>query len=714
MNSTHIYRAYLVGSPDVELSVEGGSITLDATRTPHIAADLQIASPGEATLVALDPRETPRVRVEVEAQWPTATQNRFFDLGLRDRSAEHNGSLTLRLASDEALLEDYAPLADDDTTFGLASSLRDVVDYVLDETIPGARLTPYPPQWGLAHTGFSGGTGVYTEEYDATDGPPGIATYQRKRWVTLPTSVDGQGYMFTGEGWKRPAVAGETLTFSYWWRTSWATGATDFNNIWIWAYDAAGNIIESTGGSRLADPAPNVWRQDSRTYTTPAGTVQLQVMHAIYFGSGVYRPPVNGTFDAAGLEVSGGTLHIDADVTPYWPVTSLHTNPEVVNTYGFGAGEGASSLTRVTFGALGACQWTTAAGISNLVFTPAIETFKASPGKWYVATINVNSAVARQARVGVQWYANDGTAPMGTVWGEFVTTVPGSWTTVVVIARAPAGASSLVPFVSTEGNAAGQAHYARLPMVYEGNRAVPPFTGNTPDDANYEYAWAESEHGSPSVREPVNDSPDPGALVWRAGVSAIDFLHSLVQASGFRLVCDEKRRWTLRDENHVAPGQVAIRHAINMINGSDQISRDSGLWFDARVTRYKWTDADGVRQEQVDSFALNDPYTRLTTLDVDAPYPGPGRSEYAVRRAQGRGREVTVTAVSDWRAQAEQGCTFVLDEAPTQIGISDRVEFSLDNDEMTVTARTADIPDGAIDLLTGTIDALTGTIDSLS
>jgi hypothetical protein len=84
-----------------------------------------------------------------------------------------------------------------------------------------------------------------------------------------------------------------------------------------------------------------------------------------------------------------------------------------------------------------------------------------------------------------------------------------------------------------------------------------------------------------------------------------------------------------------------------------------------------------------------------------------------VRRAQGRGRELSVRAVSDWRAVPEQLCTFEMEGSPAQVGAVSRVDFDLSTDEMTLASRTIEVPDGAIDLLTGTIDALAGTIDGL-
>lgn len=238
------------------------------------------------------------------------------------------------------------------------------------------------------------------------------------------------------------------------------------------------------------------------------------------------------------------------------------------------------------------------------------------------------------------------------------------------------------------------------------------FDGNTADTSEYGYVWDGTPIYSQSRRIALIDRA-PELLVWKAGNDALSFVMPIVQSAGLRLVCDEQRRWTLRDETYLADGTMSIRHGVNLIGGTERISRDSGLWFDARVTRYRWTDMDGNAQEKVDAYAQSTPYTKLTELVIEAPYPGPGRSEYAVRRAQGRGREVTATRVADWTANAEQTVSIFLAETAPQTGISQSVEFDLNTDRMTVETRTIELPFGVIDLLTGTIDSLVGTIDDL-
>lgn len=384
-SSTHTYQAYLLADPDdIELAIQSGSIRLDAGSSPHVTASLDVAigswsytvveypdeegygygegpygglgyggyysmpawSTDVETLIALDPRENARIRIDVNAITASGVQTRSFDLGLRERSIDYlNSTITLNLASDEGLLEDYGPLADDTAPLALASSLRDIIDYVLGEAIPGAALE-----------------------------------------------------------------------------------------------------------------------------STPA---------------------------------------IDADLTP---------------------------------------------------------------------------------------------AP-----------------------------------------------------------------GGSEDDA----------------------------FTWQAGQSALDFLHPLVQVAGYRLVCDEARQWTLRSEDYYADGSTMIRHGVNMIEADETIDRESGIWFDAAVTRHTWTDSGGLEQIRTDSYALTTPYTRLALFERDTPYPGPGFSEYAVRRAQQRGREVTATSVSDWRVNAEQPVTIYLADAPIQTGLTQSVEFDLSTDRMTINTRTVDTPDAA-------------------
>ena len=239
------------------------------------------------------------------------------------------------------------------------------------------------------------------------------------------------------------------------------------------------------------------------------------------------------------------------------------------------------------------------------------------------------------------------------------------------------------------------------------------YDGATPATAGYAYAWTGPVNGSTSKRTAlISRSID--LMRWKPGVNAMEFIVPIVQAAGLRLVCDEQRRWTLRDETYQAPGALSLRTGVNLIDADDRISREENVWYDAAVVVYTWIGTDGRTLTAIDSHALTPTPSRVVKLERNTPYPGPGLAAYTVRRAQQRGRAVTVETRNDWTARAEELVQIVLDGAPTQIGTITAVTFDIATGQMSVTARTTDIPPGAIDLLTGTINALPGTINALA
>lgn len=174
------------------------------------------------------------------------------------------------------------------------------------------------------------------------------------------------------------------------------------------------------------------------------------------------------------------------------------------------------------------------------------------------------------------------------------------------------------------------------------------------------------------------------------------------------------RRWRLVDPSYLPAGHTQLAYGVHLVDADDEIDRNSDEWYDAALVRYRWRDDTGAEQIAYDWYA-EPSYTKVRTLDVASAYPGPGAARYIVRRAAGKGRQLTVGAVSQYTAQPSQPVTITLPATPIQIGVIASVEWSLDNDEMTVKTRgLTDTPTNAIDLLVGTIDALVGTIDSLT
>jgi hypothetical protein len=137
----------------VPLDLIDTTVTLDDGWSPYAKATLVCYAPSIEVLEALDPRKGLRVKVVLEQRWGDDSGNwnnfgyrapvtRTFDLSLRERAVDKQaGTMALTLASDEALLLDYALVATapDQTPLSLQASLRSVVNYVLAKV--GATLT---------------------------------------------------------------------------------------------------------------------------------------------------------------------------------------------------------------------------------------------------------------------------------------------------------------------------------------------------------------------------------------------------------------------------------------------------------------------------------------------------------------------------------------------------------------------------------------------
>lgn len=341
-------------------------------------------------------------------------------------------------------------------------------------------------------------------------------------------------------------------------------------------------------------------------------------------------------------------------------------------------------------------------------------TVRVTAGRRYLVAVSANPPAGKTITVDAILYDAAGNivgfTPPTTIVGN------GSWQRAVLDFYAIGNAARIRPRVNIGAMAYGSYFWITAWRVSEfsGDPAdTDYYDGDTTDTTEYDYSWADAAHASLAVRRTLVDAPTPDALIWKAGQSAMDFLHPLVQANGLRMVCDEARVWTLRAATYAAPGSTVVRAGVNMVEGAETISRDAGIWFDARAVIYAWTDPNGVQQRRVDAYALTDPHTRMTTLELSTAYAGPGRARYAVERAQGVGREVTVSAVSNWETTPEQPVSITLPDTPPLIGTVQSVQFDLSTDEMTVAARTVELGAHSIAALTGTINALTGTINNL-
>jgi hypothetical protein len=181
--SKHYATAILDG--DIELRVVEVEATLDRNWSPYAQATIVIGIPSDEVLALLDPRLGARITLTLHQDfgdvymlsaltqaWPNPTPlssisaaydgltlaeftdqyrnslnpsyalssaTRPLDLGIRELEIDHRSArVTIRLESDEALTQDYAPTGTAPLVLGY-TSVRDAVEYVLAQI--GATLT---------------------------------------------------------------------------------------------------------------------------------------------------------------------------------------------------------------------------------------------------------------------------------------------------------------------------------------------------------------------------------------------------------------------------------------------------------------------------------------------------------------------------------------------------------------------------------------------
>lgn len=458
-----------------------------------------------------------------------------------------------------------------------------------------------------------------------------------------------------------------------------------------------------------------------------AGTVQIRLasdeallaewsigQHAApYALAGSLRAVTNWVLGAFGAVLEPGAL--DADLTPHWELTNLILNPSLkLSPFGWLPGTGAAAGVRVAapagFGGY-ALRWSaTAAGDSNQVPSgsntpvPDARTFHSvTPGSWYVFSFQVLSSVARQVRASIQFWTQGGAYPVTTLSGADTASVPTGFTRVWCVVQCPPGCDKAVPFVQTRGNNVGDQHYVTQAMFHPatdfagilGVHEVQPYFDGETAPPNYNVSWGGDASMSPSTRRPYRVRR-PEALVLKLEQTGMDFLKPLLQMAGLRLVCDGDRKWHLRDMDYVGTGMTTHEYAVNITAATESLSRDAVEWYNTCVIKYIWRDRIGVEYTEIDAAtAVLDPFTPVKMHYVelrDTPYPGAGRAMAFVNKAITRGRTVTTTAVATWKERADQPLTVTLDGTPVQTGQIASVEWSFEDDTVTVTGRTSDTP----------------------
>lgn len=309
-----------------------------------------------------------------------------------------------------------------------------------------------------------------------------------------------------------------------------------------------------------------------------------------------------------------------------------------------------------------------------------------SPGEPRNFSIWARANTPHNAHVGIRWLNSAG---VQTGPDELAAPVPlttTGWKRISVAGIAPAGTVRCKPIVWGNATVGGSLMYVDDALLADTLELVDAFDGNTPDTEEYGHVWDGAAGVSQSRRHAlINRSPD--SLEWEPGRSALDFLSPILQAAGMRLYCDERRRWHLIDgATFTAPGTLTLTMPGNLHTADETTDRDAGEWYDAAVVRYRWRRADGTMAEAVDHYAAPG-HSRAARFELDAPYPGPGRAAYKVKRAAGVGRTYDVTALSNLDVAATQLLRLTLPGVPQLLGVVRSVEYDLEAGTMRIGSR---------------------------
>lgn len=744
--SAHVYSARVMPA-GVDLGQVSGQITLDASGIPHVSGDLTFSMPDSAALDLLDPRDGARIEVtcsranhweKVYSPWAETSRNLCVDpsfegandvwsfsgsaTGAHSSSWAAAGLRSMRVVAGSTnsaagdirtgSLTSFPPGIFAGGQFTISAYINTPASHVaLNETSASRQRRI------LVFIGTPGG-GVTQAFGPQAPNTPG--THRVSHTLTIPSNATG---VIIAIGCAGSTTDLDFVTYVDAVQVEAGASMTDYvdgsrepagelqRTRWLGPVNASQSVLEQrsiTGlepipaTTRVFDLGVREVRPDRST-----GTVQVEVASDEAILSTVapladnltprthetsLRAVCDYVLGKIGASLEPGTL--DADVTAFWRVTNLLPNPSFeVNLDGWLAGSGSTGLERsagaTPVAGAWAARWRPTSTASAWVDGPR---FSVTPGRPYTFSAYMIADVARQARLRPAFVDADGRTLWGLI-GAPVTLATTQWKQLSIVgAVAPVGAVACVFRLEFLTDAASRNVWADCCMAYEGDELVPYIDGALPAGPAYTYEWTGPPHASTSARVPVIERPVE-ALTWRAGVSGMDFLEVLLKQAGMRLVCDEQRRWWLRDAAYRADGEQTWRYGANIIAADERLSLTD--WYGAAVYEYVWSDPAGIEQRRIDSFELVPPPAPVLRMEVNAPYPGPGRAENLVRRAQGRGRTVTVTGIPTWTEHTDQPLSVLLDGTPIQTGIVGRVEYLLDDDTVTVASRTTDTPAAA-------------------
>lgn len=748
---THHVPPVTTLTPTLKLS--DGDLTLNSGRYPYAEASVSVPMPDADLLEQIEDGARVTINASAQGRWVSGAwvpdTGLMADLHLVKREASYDGKeLSLRLASDEAILDAWAPLTDNKTPRNYEADLRGLVNYVLGQ-IPGTlrNLEPNPKALSTGSAAPYGSRFAWVRSW-VGNGAENVLPFGTLARFTSPESgtVAGRGIdsygnqdlpspLTTGDFVAGPTVTpGDTITVSRWVRMNVATPGYLLG---VRFHNGAGSWVSGTSfGSWMGAGSGTAWVRVSWTGVVPAGATRFSVTTRIQSVA-----VTTSTFmDVTGLltertdrvrdwhedVLQPGTA--TADLTARWNATNSILNPNVANLTGF-TQAGNCTLSHGTTANAGV-EGTTGFAIATSAtagqaFVQAPQAVNTRKGDMWTFSVSMFRSTGMPAVNGIlRVYEMDSAGAVlrqiestPKVIPQGGTTVPYTWDrfSLTFVVENP-NTTKLAVYGSYIATAASQAVGMDGWMLTEGPLLLPFFSGST-TPAGYVTNWTGQTgpvaNNSVSERRPADGIERPVELfTWKAGDSAWKFLEPLTTAAGLRLFCDEQRRWWLIDPAAwTVPGRFSARPG-NTVEGTDTMDADDDeTGITGVVAVFKWTDEDGVSQEAQESAGGDG---KIKPLEFNRPF-SPGVALAHLGKVQGQNRTQDVTCGVDYTVRPGMEIQIDLPGTNAQLGTLTSSRFELTNGLMQLqSAGLRDTPPGAIDLLNGTIDGLTGTIDGLT
>lgn len=686
-----------------------GRASLDVSRVPYAQAEVTLpVTDADLPLIDnLDPRQSLRGTLTLTEQ--VAGTSRAFDLAVQSRRVSRDGrTMTVGLGGDETLLQQYYPLTEDRGPLAYQDSVRSVCNYVLRQVITWRRnLIPNPS--------FEAGTAGWSSSASLARVASSSAFVSGAYNLRITSVGAGNTDVNLETGGAIPATAGLSYTFSLYNITS-RSGRTiqvalqffDAAGVRIGGISYPGSAVSMTAGARpfstatapegTASVRPFVRvggvASAGETFYVDAALLEESSTLGIYFDGNSYdwawtaewEGPPNASPSRMVPRLMN-TIGADANATAYWTVTNLLTEPSHEGALGWVAGTNATPLGGAPPARSGnyAARW-----FSNAAGQTWMDTagpIRVTPGRKYTVSTYMRSTSSIPGWFMVR-FKNDAGVWLQQTFSPQKMLTP-DYQRFVYTVTPPPGATQAMLHIGAVATAAGQGVWNDDVMFYEGEEEIPFFDGNTPNDANYTYSWSGTPQNSTSTRTPVIERPLE-MFYWRPSTSAWDFLMALVGSFGYRLFCDEQRRWFLVDPNtYVLPGEVAVGSVATV--AIDTIDRTDDAYCTGVSILWKWRDRWGIDQERTETAGVAG---RVRTLTFDRPYPGAGLAAAVLARASGAGREHDVTALLDLVATPTMKFSAAFPGVATQRARVTAIEWGIRDGLMRVTGRVGNsVPD---------------------